>query len=422
MVKHAVVANKLSKKFAKGTKNQMTYGLLDSLSTSIGIKSNFDQLRENEFWALNNISFKVEEGSSLGIIGSNGSGKSTLLKMLAGIYLPDKGSITIKGQVGALIELGAGFHTELTGRENVYLNATMLGFKKKQIDKIYHDIVEFSELEDFIEVPIKNYSSGMQARLGFSVIAHVKPEVLLVDEVLSVGDIHFHHKSWEKIKQLHEDKTTLVLVAHNLMAVQTLCEDTIWIEKGKVITRGKTADVIAQYYDYANKKALEADDIADSQVRKGGGQIRITKVNFLNKHHKPINQVVCGQPLIVRAHYQKHKKLLNDKKTVFTVIIAMPTSSYALTIARSTDHKISKLGTTGYIDFYFPYMILSPKTYIVNISITHEDGHRYFYDYWARAGGSFEIVHSELTKSLGLVVDTGVKLPYQTEVKINTSG
>ncbi|MGA0789524.1 MAG: ABC transporter ATP-binding protein, partial [Ilumatobacteraceae bacterium] len=188
--------------------------------------------RYEEFWALKDVSFEVPVGTTFGVIGSNGSGKSTLLKCLAGILVPERGSVEISGRISALLELGAGFHPELSGRENVFLNGAILGLSKKEIAARFDSIVDFAGLEDFIDTPVKNYSSGMFVRLGFAVAAHVEPEVLLVDEVLSVGDEAFQRKSAEKIEQFRREGRTIVFVSHGLGQVEQLCETVAWIDHG----------------------------------------------------------------------------------------------------------------------------------------------------------------------------------------------
>ena len=197
--------------------------------------------RYEEFWALDDVSFNVDHGATVGIIGSNGSGKSTMLKCLTGIYRPDKGKVAINGNVAALLELGAGFHPELSGRENIYLNAAILGMSKKDVDRQFDSIVEFAGLERFIDTAVKNYSSGMTVRLGFSIAAHVEPEILLIDEVLSVGDQQFQRKSSEKIEEFRREGRTIVVVSHSLGALQTLCKEIVWLEKGKLRMKGPAA-------------------------------------------------------------------------------------------------------------------------------------------------------------------------------------
>ena len=203
----------------------------------------------NEFWALKNVSFKVEKGEVIGLIGSNGAGKSTLLKVVSGVMKPTKGKVTVNGVISPMIELGAGFDAELTARENIYLNGAILGYSKKFIDEKFDEIVEFSELKDFLEVPIKNFSSGMTAKLAFSIATVVNPEILIVDEILSVGDIKFQEKSKNKMMEMINGGTTVLYVSHTLAAIKELCTKVIWLEHGTVQMIGDTKKVCDAYYE-----------------------------------------------------------------------------------------------------------------------------------------------------------------------------
>jgi ABC-type polysaccharide/polyol phosphate transport system ATPase subunit len=200
--------------------------------------------RFEEFWALKGVSFDVKYGETFGIIGSNGSGKSTMLKCLSGILFPERGTLATNGRLAALLELGAGFHPELTGVENIYLNGAILGMSSKDIARRFDDIVSFAGLEQFIDTPVKNYSSGMTVRLGFAIAANVEPEILLIDEVLSVGDESFQRRCMEKIEQFRKDGRTIVFVSHGLAQVEQLCERAAWIEFGELKMLGNAAEVV----------------------------------------------------------------------------------------------------------------------------------------------------------------------------------
>ena len=205
------------------------------------------QLHFQSFSALKNVSFQVEKGEVFGIVGLNGSGKSTLLKVISGVMKPSEGSVQVSGTISPLIELGAGFDPDLTGRENIYLNGSLLGYSKHFIDSIYQDVVEFSELQDFIDMQIKNYSSGMQARLGFSIATVVKPQVLVCDEVLAVGDFKFQEKCEKRIRELMSGDTTVILVSHSIEQIRRLCTRVLWLEKGVVREIGETGPVCDRY-------------------------------------------------------------------------------------------------------------------------------------------------------------------------------
>src|SRR5690606_12114235 len=213
------------------------------------IFSGFKRTVHEEFWALDGVSFEVPEGKTFGLIGHNGSGKSTLLKCMARIYRPNRGSITMNGKVSALLELGAGFHPELSGRENVYLNGSILGMSKREIDKRFDSIVEFAGLEQFIDTPVKNYSSGMFVRLGFSVAITVEPDILLVDEVLAVGDESFQQRCLEKFADLRSSGRTVVIVSHSLETVRNMCDRAAWLDHGKLQHVGPAHDVVDAYLD-----------------------------------------------------------------------------------------------------------------------------------------------------------------------------
>ncbi|MBU0996139.1 MAG: ABC transporter ATP-binding protein [Proteobacteria bacterium] len=210
-------------------------------------------------WALKNVSFDVNQGESLGIIGKNGSGKSTLLKILSKITVPTKGRAEIHGRVSSLLEVGTGFHPELTGRENIYLNGTVLGMRKHEINKKFDEIVDFSGIEKFIETPVKRYSSGMKVRLAFSVAAHLEPEILLVDEVLAVGDAEFQKKCLGKMGDVTKEGRTVLFVSHNMAAMEQLCERVVWLNKGALVGSGPARDMINQYLDMASPNSLGPD-------------------------------------------------------------------------------------------------------------------------------------------------------------------
>lgn len=208
----------------------------------------------NDFWALQDISFEVKKGEVIGLIGSNGAGKSTLLKVVSGVMKPTKGTVTVNGVISPMIELGAGFDPELTARENIFLNGAILGYSKKFIEEKFEDIVEFSELREFLDVPVKNFSSGMTAKLAFSIATIVDPEILIVDEILSVGDIKFQEKSKKKMMELINGGTTVLYVSHSLDSIRELCTKVIWIEHGTLQKIGKPKEICNEYYQMQMKK------------------------------------------------------------------------------------------------------------------------------------------------------------------------
>lgn len=204
--------------------------------------------KQEEFWALKDVSFNVEKGEVVGLIGSNGAGKSTLLKVVSGVMKPTKGQVEVKGIISPMIELGAGFDANLTARENIYLNGSILGYSKKFLDEKFNEIVEFSELKDFLDVPVKNFSSGMTAKLAFSIATIVNPEILIVDEILSVGDIKFQEKSKNKMMEMIKGGTTVLYVSHSLESIQDLCTKVIWLKHGQIVKIGNPKETCEEYY------------------------------------------------------------------------------------------------------------------------------------------------------------------------------
>ena len=211
------------------------------------------RIKKSDFWALKNVTFEVEKGDVVGLIGSNGAGKSTLLKVVSGVMKPTEGKVEVDGVISPMIELGAGFDGDLTARENIYLNGAILGYSKEFLDSKFDEIVEFSELKDFLDVPVKNFSSGMVAKLAFSISTIVDPEILIVDEILSVGDIKFQEKSKNKMMSMINGGTTVLYVSHSLDSIRELCNKVVWLEHGKVVMAGETNKVCDAYY----KKQLD---------------------------------------------------------------------------------------------------------------------------------------------------------------------
>jgi lipopolysaccharide transport system ATP-binding protein len=274
----AIKVENISKKYCKSLKRSMIYGVKDIGRNSFGLNSYPDKLRKDEFWAINDVSFEVKRGETLGIIGPNGSGKTTLLKMLNGIFWPDKGKITINGRVGALIEVGAGFHPLLTGRENIYVNGAILGMTKKEIDEKFDSIVEFADIGDFLDVPVKHYSSGMFVRLGFAVAVHCEPDVLLVDEILSVGDQDFQIKCFRRLNELLQKGIIVILVSHSMAFIERICKKTILLSKGKEPLLGDTVDIVKKYL-IKNSKGERKGDIQNSGNPIVFTQGRIKQIN-----------------------------------------------------------------------------------------------------------------------------------------------
>jgi lipopolysaccharide transport system ATP-binding protein len=240
----------VSKKFCRNLKRSMLHGITDLAKGMVGVEPDTTTLRKDEFWALKDINFELREGEILGIIGANGSGKSTLLRVLTGIFPPDKGRIWMDGTVGGIIALGAGMHPHMTGRENIYLNGTLFGMTREEIDEKIDDIIEFSEIGEFMDAPLSAYSSGMKVRLGFSVAIHCEPRILLVDEVLAVGDVGFKKKSLNKILDHLEDKS-VIFISHDMKMISRICDRVIFIDKGYIVD--ENYDIESVIINYENK-------------------------------------------------------------------------------------------------------------------------------------------------------------------------
>ena len=272
-----------------------------------------------EFWAVKNVSFELREGESLALVGRNGAGKTTMLKLLANITKPTSGNIDIFGQLSALIELGAGFHPDLTGRENIYLNGTILGISRRDIDRRFDEIVDFSELGHFIDTPVKRYSSGMTVRLGFAVASCIEPEILLVDEVLAVGDASFQQKCMERIRELLLNGTSIVFVSHNIYLVQAVCERALYLEHGQVKLAGSTQDVINRYeQDLHNERALKLAQGEDFDKGEEAGDIDITHVEVVRVSDQADDNVIDSDEAIrIDVHYDAFQPLGKTHVSVF---------------------------------------------------------------------------------------------------------
>lgn len=270
-MKPIVMVQNIVKKYSKNATSHLDYGMRDFFQELRGKKQE-KELRNDEFYAVNNISFVLNKGESLALIGRNGCGKTTLLKMIAGLIKPTDGRIMIDGKTQALIALGAGFDKKLSGRENIYNSASLMGLTQNETTEIIEEIIEFAEIDEFIDSPVGTYSSGMYARLGFSVAIHLKPDLLLVDEILSVGDYAFQNKCFIKMHQLKKDGVSIILVSHSHTHVTQLCEYAMWIDKGNIIEYGKSKEVVTKYLNYLDdlqvKKVEKLNELKKENIKK----------------------------------------------------------------------------------------------------------------------------------------------------------
>jgi lipopolysaccharide transport system ATP-binding protein len=297
----------VSKKYCYSLKQSLRYGLKDIAAEVVG-RTRSHELRSQEFWALKAINLKVKMGESIGLIGANGSGKSTLLKLINGLIKPDSGKITVRGNVGALIQLGVGFNPILTGRENIYVNAAVLGFKRKHVDSILEEIVDFCELPKFIDTPVKFYSSGMKMRLGFAVAAQLNPDLLLVDEVLAVGDFAFRNKCLTRLNKMKTDGASFILVSHNHTSIIQFCKRVIWLDKSQVRIDGEPVTVCSEYLSESKKARTSTSLYGDTITNKEILQSVDVQISD-GQTGKPISTVVMGSEILIHYCFKTRRNL-----------------------------------------------------------------------------------------------------------------
>ncbi len=313
-----------------------------------------------EFWAVNDVSFELEHGEALGIIGHNGAGKSTILKLLSGITAPTRGEIFIRGRVSALLEVGSGFHPELTGRENIYLSGSVLGMPRQEIHRKVDSIIEFAGVARFIDVPVKRYSSGMYVRLGFSIAAHLEPDVLLLDEVLAVGDREFRDRCKDRIHQLHANGTTIVFISHDLASVQSLCKRVLLLERGQIAVQGSAEEVIRRYIDTANITHTPP-------TGQNSKTIQITDIGFFDEFGNRCAGFRTGYPIRARVEFSATKRI---QDATISLIFLWPQGWDASqwTTLRDGHGSVIQPGK-GVIEFSCDQLGLQPRAYKVDALI-----------------------------------------------------
>ena len=309
-------------------------------------------------WALRDVSFTVSHGEAVGLIGRNGAGKSTLLKVLSRITEPSRGRIELYGRVASLLEVGTGFNAELTGRENAYLNGAILGMKKAEVDRKFDEIVAFSGVEKYIDTPVKRYSSGMRVRLAFAVAAHLEPEILLIDEVLAVGDVAFQKKCLGKMDDVASEGRTVIFVSHHMSMIQALCTRGIVMSKGRIIYDGQVNDAVASYLSDLEDTA--ADPFGDNPERSGNGRVRFTDVRIRDKDGQSVTSVVAGEPLTIEFDYDNAGA--TEAAVKFTVYNGLGAAVFHLNFDL-TQFRSGPLGRTGSFTCRVPSLPLPPARY-----------------------------------------------------------
>jgi lipopolysaccharide transport system ATP-binding protein len=342
-----------------------------------GLKSMFRRngrptASDDMFWALKGVSFELRKGEVLGVIGRNGSGKSTLLKILSRITEPTAGQAEIYGRVGSLLEVGTGFHGELTGRENLYLNGAILGMKKAEIDRKFDEIVEFAGVEKFIETPVKHYSSGMSVRLAFAVAAHLEPEILVVDEVLAVGDVAFQKKCLGKMGEVAKEGRTVILVSHNMAAIQALCSRCLLLNGGELTASGSPRGVVEQYLsDVSSSTPSSLEQRTD---REGSGEIRFSDVSILDAKGEALDTALSGQDINIAVSYRSQTDKRVSGLDVHITFYTMEGQFMFTCSSEGSGYHFSVMPGTAQVVCHIPDLPLAPGRYVFNLFSTVRGG------------------------------------------------
>ncbi|MGB3297200.1 MAG: ABC transporter ATP-binding protein, partial [Phormidesmis sp.] len=377
-----IVIQGVSKKFCRSLKTSYAYGLKDIASEVLGTSRASNRLRPGEFWAVRDVSLTISRGESLGLIGTNGSGKTTLLKMIGGLIKPDTGILKIHGKIAALIALGAGFNPLLTGRENVYINMSIFGLSKSEIDQKFESVLDFAEIWDAIDAPVRTYSSGMRARLGFSCAIHTNPEILLIDEVLAVGDITFRIKCYRRLAEMRKQGVAFVLVSHSSTAILSNCNLVAYLSKGKLAAFGEAEMVTKQYEnDVIGSASTKASlsGTAQSLVTRGLMQspAQIESIDFLNSDGEKVNVLATGKPAKIKVCFSVSASIENVSITA-TVKSLSDSNTTSLFLKSSRDIGfVPKIESQkAFATLAFPQCGLVPGSYSMKLNIT--DNGSYF--------------------------------------------
>ncbi|MCP6757345.1 MAG: ABC transporter ATP-binding protein [Fischerella sp. CENA71] len=360
--------NGVSKKFCRNLKRSLLYGIQDIASEVFGLREKNDILRSKEFWALKDVNFQLRRGEALGLVGKNGSGKSTLLRMIAGLIKPDTGFVEVHGRVAPLIALGAGFNPILTGRENIYANMSILGLSKKEIDERFDQVVDFAEIGDAIDAPVQSYSSGMAARLGFASAIHTEPEILLIDEVLAVGDSRFRGKCFQKLHDLRQKGTSFILVSHDAHLILTVCESAVYLKQGEFVGYCDTPTIISQYERdlFLNGLETTSQSISLLKNRESFG-LNIYSLFFKNDKGEIIYSPVTGEQTYLCIRCKADEKI--DNVGITFVIKGLGEGGETVLIFNSMKDKnpISLLPGEYEIQLQMPYLGLRIGVYIMDV-------------------------------------------------------
>lgn len=405
-----IQAENISKKYIINHQNERYLTLRDSLTRKFKelFRKPMVNLNKEDFWALKNISFSIEEGDRVGVIGRNGAGKSTLLKVLSKITEPTEGKIKIIGRVASLLEVGTGFHPELTGRENIFLNGAILGMSRAEIKKKFDEIVSFSEVEKFLDTPVKRYSSGMYVRLAFSVAAHLDPEILVVDEVLAVGDFYFRQKCLGKMSELQNTGRTVIFVSHDMNAVKNLCNKAIWLDKGCVKQQGPTEEILGNYVkDLINLDSENQNPIICKSIRNESNiNVRVVEASLIDMEGNFRNRFSANEKfnILLKIEEGSSKRQFGAQWHLYNSLnqkIAVSDSGFmnGITYESSQEH----------IKCEFDPQSLIPGTYHFQFMLHAGTVYKEIFDNWEYAI-SFEIVEHDIFK-------TGFEYPFKWSVQ-----
>jgi ABC-type polysaccharide/polyol phosphate transport system ATPase subunit len=390
------------------------------------VASNLDRLRgknddvhsaargriSSTIWALRDVSIDIPVGAGLGVIGRNGAGKTTLLKLISRVTWPTSGAVRVGGHVVSLIELGAGFHPELTGRENVYLGGGLFGLTRREIDRQFDAIVHFADVERLIDTPMKRYSSGLYARLGFAVAIYSRPDIVLVDEVLAVGDAAFRRRALEALRRLIAEGKTVLFISHDMRNVRRLCSEILWMEEGRVRAYGPAGEIAERYMNEINIEALANQSVNLQSHRGGTGEIRYSSVELVDAGGQPATAIAAGGTLVVRAAYRAERAV---ERPAFQLAIIDVDSGLVITTATSNASSTpARVEGEGFVECRFANLPLRPRQYVLRLSIS--DSHRLASYDVVTAGPRFAVIgRGRGVDTLADEEDGLVTLPYEFE-------
>jgi lipopolysaccharide transport system ATP-binding protein len=366
--------DRVSKKFCRDLKRSLFYGLQDIATDLVGLRENNEKLRLQEFWATDNVSFQLRRGEALGLVGKNGSGKSTLLRLIAGLIKPDIGTVEVKGRLAPLIALGAGFNPVLTGRENVYANMSILGLTQQEIKERFDDVVAFSEIGEAVDSPVQNYSSGMAARLGFASAIHTYPDILLIDEVLAVGDAKFRTKCYRHLAKLRERGTSFILVSHNALSIMAICDTAIYLNHGKLKLSGEAKYVVGKY-----EEELFSSENGSAQKKSGGellipilpmnSGLQIHTLSFRNPQGKILSGLVTGEPASLWVKGIAYEEILGVSLSLLVKSLSEENSDVLALKSEDDKQKFDIPPGEFLLQFQMPYCGLRAGVYSIKTGL-----------------------------------------------------